>query len=205
MALVTCACKLRPYFQAHPITVLTSQPLKNILHKPEASGRLTKWAIELGEHDISYKPRTAIKSQVPADFIADFNPFNEEVGKPSETMQVEQGNLWTLHVDGASSKLGVGLGIYLVSPEGECMARAIRCEFETTNNEAEYEALIAGLQIASSIGIRKITVRLDSQLIVNQVKGSFQVKGEEMAAYQRLVSGTSSTFELFEIEHVPRT
>ena len=85
------------------------------------------------------------------------------------------------------------------------MARAIRCEFEATNNEAEYEALIAGLQIASSIGIRKITVRSDSQLIVNQIKRSFQVKGEEMAAYQRLVSEISSTFELFEIEHVPRT
>ena len=85
------------------------------------------------------------------------------------------------------------------------MARTIRCEFEATNNKAEYEALIAGLQIASSIKIRKITVRSDSQLIVNQIKGSFQVKGEEMATYQRLVSGISSTFELFEIEHVSRT
>ena len=85
------------------------------------------------------------------------------------------------------------------------MVRAIRCEFEATNNEAEYEAMIAGLQIASLIGIRKIAIRSDSQLIVNQIKGSFQVKGEEMAAYQRLVSGISSTFELFEVEHVPRT
>ena len=75
------ARKLRPYFQCHSIKVLTTHPLKNILHKPELSGRLTKWAVELSEYDISFHLRTALKSQVLADFIADFTP--------NETTQVE--------------------------------------------------------------------------------------------------------------------
>ena len=72
LALVTAARKLRPYFQAHTIEVLTEFPMKQVLHKPETSGRLMKWAIELSEFDIRYKPKTAIKGQVLADFIMEF-------------------------------------------------------------------------------------------------------------------------------------
>ncbi|KAK0591666.1 hypothetical protein LWI29_005884 [Acer saccharum] len=63
LALITAARKLRPYFQAHRIRVYTNCPLKLILQKPEVSGRLTKWAIELSEFDVEYLPRTAIKAQ----------------------------------------------------------------------------------------------------------------------------------------------
>ena len=73
-ALITIARKLRPYFQCHPITMLTTYPLKNILHKLELSGRLTKWTVKLSEYDITFQPRTALKSQVLADFITDFTP-----------------------------------------------------------------------------------------------------------------------------------
>ena len=66
------ARKLRPYFQAHTVTVLTDQPLRQILQKPECSGRLTKWAIELSEYDISYEPRRAVKGQALADFIVEY-------------------------------------------------------------------------------------------------------------------------------------
>ena len=61
LALVTAAQKLRPYFQAHTIEVPTEYPMKQVLHKPEVSGRLMKWAIELSEFDIRYKLKTAIK------------------------------------------------------------------------------------------------------------------------------------------------
>ncbi|GLT55177.1 hypothetical protein SLA2020_283210 [Shorea laevis] len=70
--LVTSARKLRPYFQAHTIRVLTDHPLKKVLFKPDTSGRRVNWAIELGEFDIEYLPRTAIKGQAMADFIAKF-------------------------------------------------------------------------------------------------------------------------------------
>ena len=69
LALVTTAQKLRPYFQAHTIKIPTEYPMKQVLHKPETSGRFMKWAIELSEFDIRYKPKTTIKGQVLADFV----------------------------------------------------------------------------------------------------------------------------------------
>ena len=83
LVLVTVARKLRPYFQAHTIEVPTEHLMKQILHKPETLGRLLKWAIELSEFDIRYKPRTAIKGQVLADFIMEFTQ-----AEPTEATQL---------------------------------------------------------------------------------------------------------------------
>ena len=99
LALVTAARKLRPYFQAHTIEVPTEYPMKRVLYKPEVSGRLMKWAIELSKFDIRYKLITAIKGQVLADFVIEFTPI-ELAG----TTQAEDGlPIWKLSVDGASN------------------------------------------------------------------------------------------------------
>ena len=87
LALVTTAKRLRPYFQAHTIEVLTQHLMKQILHKLETSGRLIKWAIELSEFDIKYKPRTTVKGQVLVDFIVEFTPSNTQA-QPTETTQL---------------------------------------------------------------------------------------------------------------------
>ena len=79
LALVTTTRRLRPYFQAHTIEILTEHPMKNILHKPETLGRLVKWGIELSEFEIRYKLRTTIKGQVLVDFIMEFT-----LTKPTE-------------------------------------------------------------------------------------------------------------------------
>ena len=79
-ALILASRKLRPYFQCYKIEVRTSFPLRQVLHKPEASGRIMKWAVELGQFDIEYKPRTAIKGQALADFILEFPPTFEVEG-----------------------------------------------------------------------------------------------------------------------------
>ena len=71
-ALVTTARKLKPYFQAHTVVVLTDRPLRRAMSNLNAAGRLALWAIELSEFDIQYRPRIAIKWQVVADFIAEF-------------------------------------------------------------------------------------------------------------------------------------
>ena len=96
LALVTTDRRLRPYFQAHTIEIPTEHPMKQVLHKPETSGRLTKWAIELSEFDIKSKPRTAIKGQVLADFIMEFTTT-----EPTKTTQLTSDlPLWRLSVDG---------------------------------------------------------------------------------------------------------
>ena len=83
LALVTAAWKLRPYLQAHTIEVPTEYPMKQVLHKPETSGRLMKWAIELSEFDIIYKPKITIKGQVLADFVMEFT--SAEPAKDAQT------------------------------------------------------------------------------------------------------------------------
>ncbi|GJR66436.1 reverse transcriptase domain-containing protein [Tanacetum coccineum] len=69
LALVHAARRLRRYFQAHPIKVLTDKPIKQILTRLEKSGRIAKWAIELGEHDIKFKGRNSVKGKILADFL----------------------------------------------------------------------------------------------------------------------------------------
>ena len=71
-ALILASRKLRPYFQAHQIEVRTSYPLKQVMHRPETSGRMLKWTIELSQFDIEYKPRSVMKGQALADFILEF-------------------------------------------------------------------------------------------------------------------------------------
>ena len=99
LALVTVARKLRPYFQAYTIEVPTEFPMKQVLHKPETSGRLMKWAIELSEFDIRYKPKTAIKGQVLDGFVMEFTSV--EPIKDDQT--VTDPSIWKLFVYGATN------------------------------------------------------------------------------------------------------
>ena len=109
LSVVTAARRLRPYFQAHTIHVLSEYPLRQILHQPAFSGRMTKWAVELSKFDIEYRPRTAIKAQALADFLveASFKELSEE-GLCT----------WQIFVDGAKSEAGGGAGVILEGPGG---------------------------------------------------------------------------------------
>ena len=95
-ALVTAARKLKPYFQAHMVNVMTNKPLRRAMSNPEAVGRLTLWAIELSEFDIKYRPRTAIKGQIIVDFIAEFT-YDEDKG-------VEKSPHWSIYSDRSSNR-----------------------------------------------------------------------------------------------------
>ena len=77
-ALIVVSRKLRPYFQVNPILVMTNQPIRKSMNKPELAGRMVQWAIELSQFDIKYHPRTAIKAQALADFIAEFTLSDED-------------------------------------------------------------------------------------------------------------------------------
>ena len=161
-ALVTAARKLHPYFQAHTIEVQIEYPMKQVLHKPETSGRLMKWAIELSEFDIRYKPKTEIKRQVLVDFVMEFT--SAEPAKDTQTTR--DLSIWKLSIDGASNAQGSGAGLILTSPEGIDIEYARRFGFRASNNEAEYEAVIAGLKLAYSLEVDQLEVCSDSQLVV---------------------------------------
>lgn len=85
LALVIAAKKLRPYFQAYPIIVMTDQPFRQVLYKPEASGRLVKWLVKLSEFDISYQPQIIIKAQALADFVVECTKANQKSSNSSGT------------------------------------------------------------------------------------------------------------------------
>ena len=107
LALRSAAQKLRPYFQAHPVVVLTDQPLRNILYKPDLTGRMLQWAIELSECGIEFQPRLSMKGQVMADFVLEYSRKPIQYKEPSEK------EWWTLWVDGASRASGSGVGLLL--------------------------------------------------------------------------------------------
>ena len=107
-ALVTAAQKLKPYFQAHTIIVLTDQPLKRAMSSPEAARRMVLWAIELSEFDIQYRLRTAIKGQVVADFIAEYTQLE---GKGAEGL-----GQWSIHKYGSSNRQAGGAGVVIQNP-----------------------------------------------------------------------------------------
>ena len=173
--LVTAARKFKPYFQVHTVIVLTDKPLRRVMSNPEAASRLALWVIELSEFDIQYRPRTAIKGQVIVDFIAEFT--NGEDKGADECPQ------WSTYTDGSFDRLDGGASIMLLSPEGDKIECMVRLNFTTTNNEAEYEALVARLNLAKAVGATSVVIYCDSQVITNQVNRDYECKGERMKKY----------------------
>ncbi|XP_062100745.1 uncharacterized protein LOC133806667 [Humulus lupulus] len=196
LALLTAKKKLRQYFESHTIIVYTDYPLKQVLSKPDLSGRLSKWAIELGTYDIQFSPRKAKKGQVLADFLVEIQSFTP--GALPELLESEDQWVWTMYTDGASNSQGAE------APSGLKIEEAIRLEQSTTNNEAEYEALIYGLELAREMGIQRLNVRGDSQLMIEQVAGNFDTKAPHLASLLQKVIDLRSHFRQFELIQVPR-
>ncbi|GJX35151.1 reverse transcriptase domain-containing protein [Tanacetum coccineum] len=141
------------------------------------SGRMLKWKFELEGYDIQYRPRTSIKGQILADFIEE-RPDEESPDEPMAEPE-ELPESWTLFTDGSSCIDGSGSGLILANPEGVEFTYAMRFRFEATNNEAEYESLIAGLRIAEQMGVKNLQANVDSRLVANQVHGSYVAKESE--------------------------
>ena len=140
-----------------------------------------------------------------ADFIADFTPnVTPRANKELLNLTEHSNSKWTLTVDGSSNVNGADIGLVLTSPEGDLIQQAIHCGFKATNNEAKYEALIAGLNLAKDMGIKKLDIRSDSQLVVNQLLGSYQARDLKMASYLEHIKILQSTFEEFDIAQIPK-
>ena len=142
--------KLRHYFETHLVTVITDFPIKQILSKPKLSARLTKWAIDLGVYDIRYLPKAAKRGQVMVDFLVEIQSFSAE---PEQLLQSEEKSQeWVLSTDDASNSIGTKIGVVLKAPSRLNIEEARRLNFQATNNEAEYEALIYGLDWQNTLG-----------------------------------------------------
>jgi hypothetical protein len=148
-AVLMASRKLQHYFQAYHIIVPSSQPLKDIVRNREATGRIGKWTVELNEFSIDYVHRSSIQSQALADFIADWTPGaqEEETNKDAEA--------WIVFCDGSWGTFGAGAAAVLVASSKVRTCYAAKTDFSCTNNIAEYEALLLGLQKLKAMGIRR--------------------------------------------------
>ena len=133
-------------------------------------------------------PHTYVKGQVLADLVAEFTePEVEElplVGDMDEklvgTISQYRLSTWEVYVDGASNQKGSGVGLVLMSPEKVVIEKSLRLDFSTTNNEAEYEALLVGMAMVQRMGGKSIKLFSDSRLVVGQVRGECEAKDERM-------------------------
>jgi ribonuclease HI len=189
--------KLRHYFESHPVTVVSSFPVGEIIQSREASGRIAKWAVEIMGETISFAPQKAIKSQVLADFVAEW----ADTQLPMAPIQPE---LWTMFFDGSLMKTGAGAGLLFVSPLGKHLRYVLRLHFPASNNVAEYEALVNGLRIAIELGVRRLDARSDSQLIIDQVMKNSHCRDPKMEAYCDEVRRLEDKFYGLELNHIAR-
>ena len=161
----------------------------------EAARRMALWAIELSEFNIQYRSRTAIKGHVVADFIAEYIQVE---GKGAEGLAQ-----WSIHTDGSSNRHAGGAGVVIQTLDGDKIECMIRLKFPTTNNEAEYEALVAGLDLAKAAGAENMIVHCNSQVITSQINGDYECRNEMMKKYLEEVKNRTDSLEVRFVQ-IPR-
>jgi capsule polysaccharide modification protein KpsS len=137
-AVVLARRKLRHYFEAHPVMIVSSFPLGEIIRNPDAAGMIAKWFMELMGEMLTYTSRKAIKSQILVDFFAEWTDTQ------LSPLQIHA-ECWTLYFDGSVMKTGAGAGLLFISPLEVHMRYAVRLHFPASNNMVEYEALLCDL------------------------------------------------------------
>ncbi|GAA0175366.1 hypothetical protein LIER_28553 [Lithospermum erythrorhizon] len=138
---------------------------------------MTTWAVELSEFDITYAPRTSVKPHALTYFVIECTTRQPlKIDGAKEPLEATKTLEWVVYVDGARNSKGSGAGIIIRGPDQITMEYALRFLFEATNNEAEYEAMIAGLMLVKSLGVQRVVVRGDSKLVMDQIKGECGVK-----------------------------
>ncbi|XP_045822052.1 uncharacterized protein LOC123914933 [Trifolium pratense] len=218
-ALAWAARRLRQYMLTHTTHLISKMdPIKYIFEKPAVTGKIARWQMLLSEYDIQYVAQKAIKGSVLAEYLA-HQPLEEHQPVPSdfpdEDVMIlekvigdeegpEPGARWKLVFDGASNAMGHGVGAVLISPRGGYRPLAARLCFECTNNIAEYEACIMGLEAAIDLRIKILEVYGDSALVICQVKGEWEARHPKIIPYCTQVKKLAGYFDEITFHHIPR-
>ncbi|XP_075664858.1 uncharacterized protein LOC142634446 [Castanea sativa] len=158
------------------------QKTKALLKKSDYIGRVAKWGAMLRAFNVKYMPGTVVNGQVLADLVAEFDEElgSSEVGERLEGFAhvetVVTQYSWQLFVDGAANKKRSRIGIVMVSPDDITLEKSFRLGFLATNNEAEYEALLVGLNTVQKLGGKTVRAYCDSRLVVGQILGEYEAK-----------------------------
>ncbi|KAK2410415.1 hypothetical protein QL285_045778 [Trifolium repens] len=168
-----------------------------MLTKPILHSRIGKWALALTEYSLTYKPLKAVKGKIVAGFIVD----HSLVEMPQEYVDIQP---WILYFDGSKHKHGTGIGILIISPTKVPTKFKYKINGLCSNNEADYEALITGLEILKDLGAKNIKIRGDSELVLKQLTQEYKCVKEHLAKYFVTASSLLDVFDHVDIEHVPR-
>jgi ribonuclease HI len=192
-AVIMASRKLRHYFKAHKVRVTTGRGLGDLFRNLEASAKIAKWAVELSGYNVTFEPRTAIKSQVLVDFIVDW------IG-PSEPYQFRTETIWTIHYDGVWCHAGTDAAAIITSPIGLKYKYVARLHFalesdKCTNNIAEYEAVILGLRKLRALGVTIGIVKTDSKIVTGQIKKDCSAKELVLMQYLSVMRSLEKTIQ----------
>jgi ribonuclease HI len=191
--------KLQHYFQSHNISVPIASPLRDMFENKELTGRIGKWATKLAEHVINFVSRSAIKSQVLADFVADWTPSVTK-GDPIVSEPV-----WEVQCDGAYCHLGSAAAAVLKSPSGIKLQYALQLKCDNcTNKMAEYEGLLLALRKARAVGARRLVILTDSELVAGHIGKTYKAKKPDMMKYLQAVHSMQKLFIGITVKSFPR-
>jgi ribonuclease HI len=192
---------LRHYFEGHRIRVITNQPLSDLFANREASTRIIKWGAELSEYIVDFKRRSAIKSQVLADFVMDWT-------SPIQNIDEEIPTPWIVQCDGAWCHKGVGISAVVTSPAGVVIRYAARLIFanneHSTNNTTEYEALLLALRKMKALGQQTFIIRMDSKVIQEHIEKESEARNPVLMKYLEMVREMERHFKGYSVQHIPR-
>ena len=160
------------------------------MSKPDAAGRMVQWAVELSQFYIEYMLKTTIKVQALADFIVEFTLPDLD----------QEAKYWTAFSDGLSVIGLEGVGVIMTLLENDILIYGVQLQFLATNNEAEYEVVLANLRVARALGFKNLRLKSDSKLIIGQITNEYEAKEERIKKYQQLKSRLIDEFDNVKLE-----
>jgi len=215
-ALAWATHRLRQYMLYHTtLLVAKLDPIRYIFEKPGLSGRIALWQVLLSEYDIQYVSQKAIKGSAVAEFLAerasdDFEPM--EFDFPDEDLMAvfhvgeepDDSETWTMYFDRASNAINHGIGAVLTSPDGNHFPATARLDFRCTNNMAEYEACVLGIQMAIERKIENLKVYGDSALVSYQLKEEWETGDSKLVFYHDYIKDLVKNFKEISFHHLSR-
>ncbi|XP_060178190.1 uncharacterized protein LOC132608130 [Lycium barbarum] len=209
LALVFSIQKMKHYFQAHVVCLISkANPIKFVMSKPVLSDRLARWYLQFQQFEIVYVSQKAVKGQALADFLAD-HPIPDDWELTDELpdedeMVIEIQQPWKMYFDGAAHREGAGAGVIFVTSQEEVLPYSFTLAQCCSNNVAEYQALILGLEMAVDMKQLHLQVFGDSELVINQLLGTYEVKKPELRPYHHYAQKLIGWLGNVTLQHVPR-
>jgi ribonuclease HI len=200
-AIIMVARKPRHYFEGHRIMVITNPPLNDLFANREASTRIIKWGAEISKYIVDFERRSAIKSQVPEDFVVDWT-------SPTQNLDEEITTPWIVKCDGAWCHKGVGISAVVTSPAGVVIGYVARLIFannkHSRNNTTKYEALLLTVRKMKALGQQTFIIRTDSKVIQEHIEKESEARNPVLMKYLEKVREMERHFKGYSVQHIPR-